>query len=244
MTKIISISNHKGGTGKTTTTLNLGRALSLQGNTVLIIDLDPQTNLTTILGVTPEQSLVGVYMDKQPLPIHSILKNFDLVPSELDLTIVEPSIHGDISKVTRLKTALRNSDYDFVLIDCPPSLSSLTLSAFVASNYVLVPVESQFLATHGLMRIIETIEQLQEGLNPHLDLLGLVMTMADNTRLSADTISSVSEIFQEKVFSTTIRRNIALAESPTMSQTIFEYASNSNGAKDYKKLAQELLNRV
>lgn len=240
--RIISISNHKGGTGKTTTTLNLGKALALQGKKVLVIDLDPQANLSQSLGIeNPEHSIYQTLVEKQPLPLVSISERFDLVPSELNLTTAEIDLQGGIVGISRLKNALRKVSYDFVLIDCPPSLGILTLSALLASTHILIPVEAHFLSTKGLVTIMERVEELQEGMNPHLELLGLVMTKTENTKLSQDTTEVIADVFKQKLFKTTIRKNVSLAEAPAKGTDIFSYAPKSYGAIDYAHLAEEIL---
>jgi len=241
---VISIINHKGGTGKTTTTLNLGRALSLHGEKVLLIDLDPQYNLTTLTNIEVENHLGDMFIDDVPLPCYPYLDNLDIVPSDLDLTMVEPTIFGDITKLSRLKSSLRGVEYDFVLIDCPPNLGVLNDSALMASSFVLIPVESDFLATKGLSNLLRKIEAIQESFNPNLEVLGLLMTKFDNTILSADMNEEVREVFEGLVFQTNIRKYTAVRESHAVKQTLLEYAPTHKSTQDYKNLALEILERL
>ena len=245
MAKIISILNHKGGTGKTTTTLNLGKALNTLGHKVLLIDLDAQANLSQSLGVEEESETISeVFGQKlQQLPIKKISESFHLVPASLDLSAVEPGMYSNINSYFLLKTLLDGvkSDYDFILIDCPPSLGIFTQNALIASNSVLITVQAQFLALKGLDTVYNLITSVREKLNQSITIQGLVVTQTNHTKLSKDIVSSLKETFKEKVYGTTIRQNVAIAEASANRKDIFAYSPESYGATDYMNLAKEIL---
>jgi len=248
MTKVIMVINHKGGTGKTTTAINLGKALHLKNYRVLLIDFDPQANLSQSLGqFQPESSIYASIIENKPLHIISIAENFSLIPAELNLAEAESKLLTHPEGYYRLKSVLDpiQKSYDFILIDCPPSLALLTFNACFASTDVLIPVQSQFLATQGLHTIIDLLKTVQTGfINPNLRLLGLFLTITERTVLSQSVAESLKNEYGDKLFQTVIRKNIALAECPAVGQDIFTYAPDSNGAKDYQKLAEELLARL
>lgn len=241
---VIGIVNHKGGVGKTTTTINLGKALSLEGKKVLLIDLDPQANLSQWLNTeNPTHSVFDAIIDSVPLPIHSLGEHIDFVPSSLKLAKAEVNLHSEPDGYFRLRTCLENiqSQYDFILIDCPPSLGLLTSNALIASTHVLVPVQTQFLASKGLETIEEAIQKIRRSLNKELKLLGILFTQTNRTVLSQSIRELVGTAYEGEVFATLIRQNIALAEASAHNQSIFEYAPNSHGAEDYHALAKEIL---
>lgn len=248
MTKVITVINHKGGTGKTTTTINLGKALQLKNYQVLLIDFDPQANLSQSLGqFQPKYSIYASIIENKPLPVISLVENFSLIPAELNLAEAESKLLTHPEGYYRLKSILDpiRESYDFILIDCPPSLGLLTFNACFASTDVLIPVQSQFLATQGLHTIIDLLKTIQTGfINPNLCLLGLFLTMTERTVLSHSVAESLRDEYGEKLWQTIIRKNIALAECPAVGQDIFTYAPDSNGAKDYQSLAEELLVRL
>jgi chromosome partitioning protein len=241
---IIGIINHKGGVGKTTTTINLGKALALTGKKVLLIDLDPQANLSQWLNQENAQhSIFEAIMEASAMPIMNIGERMDFVPSSLQLAKAEVSLHSEPDGYFRLRTCLEDVEnkYDYVLIDCPPSLGLLTSNALIAANSVLVPVQTQFLASKGLETIEEAINKIRRSLNRNLTLLGILFTQTNRTILSQSIRELVGTAYEGQVFSTLIRQNIALAESSAHNQSIFEYAPNSNGAEDYLALAQEII---
>lgn len=245
MAKIISILNHKGGTAKTTTTLNLGKALNILGHRVLLIDLDAQANLSQSMGFEDEPETISeVYgLKLQQLPIKKISESFHLVPASLDLSAVEPGMYSNINSYFLLKTLLDSvkSDYDFILIDCPPSLGIFTQNALIASNSVLITVQAQFLALKGLDTVYNLITSVREKLNQSIFIQGLVVTQTNHTKLSKDIVSSLKETFKEKVYGTTIRQNVAIAEASANRKDIFSYSPESYGATDYMNLAKEIL---
>lgn len=245
MAKIISILNHKGGTGKTTTTINLGKALSMIGYRLLLIDLDAQANLSQSLGVEEESETISeVFGQKlQQLPIKKINESLHLVPASLDLSAVEPGMYSNINSYFLLKSLLERvkDSYDFILIDCPPSLGIFTQNALIASNSVLITVQAQFLALKGLDTVYNLITSVREKLNQSISIQGLVVTQTNHTKLSRDIVSSLKETFKEKVYGTTIRQNVAIAEASANRQDIFSYSPESFGAIDYMNLAKEIV---
>ncbi len=241
---IIAVVNHKGGVGKTTTTLNLGKALSLQKKKVLVIDIDPQANLSQSLGVEdPERSIYHSITERSALPILPIGKSFDLVPSSLDLSGAEVKLISEVNGYFRLREALEpiKDNYDFILIDCPPSLGVLTINALIASLEVIVVIQSQYLAIKGLNTIMDLIDELRRNLNSNLKIKGMLLTQVNRTVVSRTIVETVEGAHQEKVFQTQIRQNVSLIEASTVGEDIFTYDANSNGAKDYQKLAKEIL---
>jgi len=245
MTRIISILNHKGGTGKTTTTVNLGKALSMMGHRLLLIDLDAQANLSQSLGIEGEiQTISEVFSQRlNDLPIMKISDMLHLVPASLDLSAVEPGMYSNINSYFLLKSLLERvkSSYDFILIDCPPSLGIFTQNALIASNSVLITVQAQFLALKGLDTVYNLVSSVREKLNQSISIQGLVVTQTNHTKLSKDIVASLKGTFKEKVYCTTIRQNVAIAEASANRQDIFSYNPGSFGAADYMNLAKEII---
>lgn len=241
---IISLINHKGGVGKTTSTLNLGKALSLKKKRVLIIDIDPQANLSQSVGVEePERSIFHTLCENAELPAISLSEKFDIVPADLELSEAELRLQSDVNGYFVLKKALKpvEDKYDYILIDCPPSLGILTLNALIASTKVIVVVQSEYLAVKGLQTIFNLIEKLKENLNTELEILGMLLTQLNRTVFRKSIADTVKEIYKGKVFQTAITQNITLAEASAAGQDIFSFDSKSSGAKDYLTLAQEVL---
>ncbi|MFH0877047.1 MAG: AAA family ATPase [Candidatus Omnitrophota bacterium] len=250
MAKVIAICNQKGGTGKTTTSINLSVYLALEGLRVLLIDADPQGNSTSGLGVdkdTIEQSLYHVLLshaDIKDIVRKTDVENLSLVPSNIDLIGAEVELVEEIDREKKLKTALETikDDFDYILIDCPPSLGIITLNALVSSSSVLIPVQCEYYALEGLGQLTKTINLIRDNLNPPLKVEGVLLTMADfRTNLTAEVISETKNFFQEKVFDTIIPRSIRLAEAPGFGKSIFQYDKNSIGAQRYNALAKEVL---
>lgn len=246
-TKIFAISNHKGGVAKTSTTVNLAAGLAQMNRKVLVVDLDPQANLSQSLGVrdyTP--SVYNALKGQCALPELSITNNLWLAPSHLDLSGAELELSMEPGRENLLKGLFKKlaNQYDYILIDCPPSLGLLTINAMNASNRILIPLQAQFLASQGLAKLIEIIGKVQERLNPSLELGGIIITMyKKNTVLSRDVIEFTNSRFSSLVFHTKIRDNIAIAEAPASGLDIFRYSKNSLGALDYSNLCIEFLNR-
>jgi chromosome partitioning protein len=241
---VIAIINHKGGVGKTTTTLNLGKALSLCGKKTLIIDIDPQANLSQSIGVEePEKHIYQAMIENQPLPIVNLSENLDMIPADLDLSEAELKLQNDVNGFFKLRNILKSakSSYDFVLIDCPPSLGILTTNALIAATHILVVVQSEYLAVKGLQTILKLVESIRENLNPDLEIAGMLITQLNKTIFRQNIADTLRNIYQGKVFQTSIRQNISLAEASSVGQDIFTYSSKSAGAEDYMNLAKEIL---
>lgn len=244
--RTISLVNHKGGVGKTTSTLNLGKGLSNEGKKVLIVDMDAQANLSQSLKVEqPEESVYSVFCNKAKLPIVEISENFHLVPSDIDLGKAELELQSAVNGYFRLKKALKEveTNYDYILIDCPPSLGILTINSLMASTDVIVCVQSEFLALKGLNTVLEMIDDMQEDLHPDLNLLGMLLTMTNRTIIKQNIIESIKDAHLKKVFDTTIRQNIAVVEASSLGMDIFSYNESCAAAQDYKELVQEILKR-
>jgi chromosome partitioning protein len=245
MSKIIAFAQHKGGVGKTSSTLNIGAGLAKQGKTVLLVDLDPQANLTESLGMTGAISTIAESLiDGKLEPVNAGI--MDLIPSSLELAGTEVSLLNQTAREHILKDHLDllRDRYDYILIDCAPSLGLLTVNALTAADEVLIPLQAQYLAVKGLNSLIDIIEMIKKKLNKKLRIGGVIITQYDNRKvLNRNTSESIGELFKTEIFNTKIRDNVALAEAPTAGQNIFDYAPNSNGAKDYKDLTAEILKR-
>ena len=243
MTKIIAVLNHKGGVGKTTTTINLAAALQQKKKRVLAIDMDGQANLTESFGLSieEEQTVYGAMKGKYPLPLVETAGGVTVVPSCLEAELInEPGRELILSGL--IAKSLDHRKFDYILIDCPPSLGLLTLNALTAADYLIIPVQAQFLAMRGMAKIMNVIATVQERLNPKLAIGGIVITQFDKRKtLNKSVAELVKDSFCDKVFKTVIRDNVSLAEAPIKGKNIFEYSKNSNGAKDYMALAQEVL---
>lgn len=251
MGRVISIVNQKGGVGKTTTAVNLAACVAALEYRTLLIDFDPQANSTSGLGFE-KHFAVHVYhcvigkAELQDISRETTVPFLSLAPSGPDLAGAEIELVSMLSRERRLKKLLERvrGQYDFVLIDCPPSLGLLTLNALVASDGVMVPVQSEYFALEGLSELLSTIEAVKQELNPDLELEGIVMTMVDDrTRLSRDVCSEVRQHFEDRVFQTAIPRNIKLSESPSHGQPILMYDITSKGAQAYLALAAEFIDR-
>lgn len=251
-TKYISISNQKGGVGKTTTTINLATGLAAVGKKVLIIDLDPQGNASTGLGIDRSSRGHGTYemlfgecnLDEAATPTR--VPNLSVVPSSIHLSGAEIELIDTEEREYRLKNALQssNSYYDYVLFDCPPSLNLLTLNALVASTGVLVPLQCEFFALEGLSHLVHTIERVRSSFNPDLELMGVVLTMYDRrNNLSTQVAENVRAHFGDKVYDTMIPRNVRISEAPSFGLPAIVYDMNCNGSQAYIQLAKELLKR-
>lgn len=246
MSKIISVFNHKGGVGKSTSVSAISAALIENGKSVLMIDLDPQSNLTTsYIDYEPERTIYHAFTEGRGLPIIPLSKMLGLVPSSLDHSATEIAISTKMQREGVLKKLItpHASKYDYILLDCPPSLGLISINALVASNEVYVPITAEILPTRGLRMLTDIIGQVQEGLNPDLYIGGIILTRWENSNLSKDIETSLRATFGDAVFQTKIRKNISVAEAPSAYKSILEYAPDSNGAKDYRALTKEILSR-
>lgn len=247
MSKVISISNHKGGVGKTTSTVNIGAGLNRLGKRVLLIDLDPQANLSQSLGITdPDKTIYGALRGEYKLQPTAIIKGLDIIPSTLDLSGAEVEITGEDGREYLLRKLLEpiKASYDYILIDSPPSLGLLVINAFTASDEVFIPLQAQYLATRGLSKLVDIIEEIKKRLNKKLTIGGVFFTLYNDRRvLNRDVVTAIEAHFEDKVFKTKIRENIALAEAPAQEVDIFRYSPKSHGAEDYLSLSREIIKR-
>jgi len=258
--RIIAFMNQKGGVGKTTTTANLAAALAEQGKKVCMIDLDPQAHLTINYGLNPSPELTSLYqvlVDGQGLlaALQNVGQNLALVPGSIDLAAAEVELVNVPGRQTLLKNRLEAAklEFDFILMDCPPSLGLLTVNALAVAQEVIIPMQPHFLALQGVGKLLETVALVSHRVNPGLRVSGIVLTMFDSqTKLSNEVVSDLNGFIQEaagknlpwsntRIFASRIRRNIKLAESPSFGQNILQYDSLSHGASDYRALAREVL---
>ncbi|MCX5597893.1 ParA family protein [Streptomyces phaeochromogenes] len=251
--KIIAMCNQKGGVGKTTSTINLGAALAEYGRRVLLVDFDPQGALSVGLGVNPMELDLTVYnllmergMAADEVLLKTAVPNMDLLPSNIDLSAAEVQLVSEVARESTLQRALKPlmADYDYIVIDCQPSLGLLTVNALTAAHKVIVPLECEFFALRGVALLTETIEKVQERLNPELELDGILATMYDSRTVhSREVLARVVEAFDDHVYHTVIGRTVRFPETTVAGEPITTYASNSVGAAAYRQLAREVLAR-
>jgi len=249
MSKVIAVANQKGGVGKTTTAINLSACLAEIGYKTLLLDIDPQSNTTSGLGFDPRKltkSIYHVLIDNTPIMeivMDTAVKLLSLVPSNPDLVGAEVEMVALIARETKLRSALQSmrSQYDYIIIDCPPSLGLITLNALTASDSVLIPIQCEYYALEGLGQLLETITLVKDNLNPNLEIEGILLTMQDKrVKLSEQVISEVRNYFKGRVYDTNIPRNVRLSEAPSFGKPIILYDHRSAGAKAYMKLAKEV----
>ncbi len=248
MAVVISLLNHKGGVGKTTSAINIGAGMVELGKRCLLIDLDPQANLTVSLGISRQKyTIYESLRGESDLVPYTAKDGLDIITSTLDLSGAEMELINEAGREYILRELLTtvDDDYDYVIIDCPPSLGLLTLNALTSSRYVYIPLQTEFLALQGLAKIKQVIDKVKLRLNKKLELGGVIATMYDSRKvLNRDVVETIKKYFGQKVFNTFIRDNVALAEAPAQRQDIFEYNKRSPGAKDYLALCKEIIERT
>ena len=252
MGKIIAIANQKGGVGKTTTTVNLAASLGVLEKKVLLIDADPQANATSGLGIDVDGVEKGTYqllehtLSARETIMETASPNVDLIPSHIDLVAIEIELVDKDDREYMMKAAVQEvrDDYDFILIDCAPSLGLLTLNALTAADSVMIPIQCEYFALEGLGKLLNTVKSVQRIHNTDLDIEGMLLTMYDyRLRLSNQVVEEVKKHFADMVFDTIIQRNVKLSEAPSYGESIIKYDASSRGAANYLNLAQELLNK-
>ncbi|MCB0449649.1 ParA family protein [Mariniflexile maritimum] len=252
MGKIIAIANQKGGVGKTTTSINLAASLGVLEKKVLLIDADPQANATSGIGIDVESVELGTYqlLEHSSSAKEAIIKtempNLDIIPAHIDLVAIEIELVDKDEREYMMKKALQEikNDYDYILIDCAPSLGLLTLNALTAADAVIIPIQCEYFALEGLGKLLNTIKSVQKIHNPDLDIEGLLLTMYDSRlRLSNQVVEEVQKHFNDMVFQTIIQRNVKLSEAPSFGESIINYDAASKGATNYLSLAKEIINK-
>ena len=252
MARVISVANQKGGVGKTTTTVNLGACLADAGKRVLLVDMDAQGNATSGIGIKKSDVSNDIYdVLVNEVPLKEVIQQtdregLDIAPATIQLSGAEIELTSMMARESRLKTALSDvtDDYDYVLIDCPPSLGHLTINSFSASDSILIPVQCEYYALEGLSQLLNTIRLVQKHFNADLRIEGVLLTMYDaRTNLGSEVVEEVRKYFRERVYDTIIPRNVRLSEAPSHGKSIIDYDPKSKGAECYHALAKEVLNR-
>lgn len=252
MAQIISVANQKGGVGKTTTTVNLGACLASLGKKVLLVDMDAQGNATSGVGIRkPDvtRDIYDVLVNELPIDEATLItehENLSIVPATLQLAGAEIELTSMMARESRLKGSLAevSSQYDYILIDCPPSLGHLTINSFTASDSILIPVQCEYYALEGLSQLLNMVRLVQKHFNPELEIEGVLLTMYDaRTNLGNEVVEEVRKYFREKVYETIIPRNIRLSEAPSHGKPIIDYDPRSRGAEVYQALAKEVVSR-
>ena len=252
MGRVIAVANQKGGVGKTTTAINLSACLAEKGQKVLAIDMDPQGNMTSGLGIDKDEVEKNIYdlmigqAGVDEVLQKEAIENLDVIPTSIDLSAAEIELIGVDDKEFIIRNAVQpiKDDYDYIIIDCPPSLSMLTINAMTTADSVLVPIQCEYYALEGLSQLIHTIDLVKDRLNNDLEIEGVVFTMYDaRTNLSLQVVENVKENLQQNIYKTIIPRNVRLAEAPSYGQPITLYDPRSTGAEAYRLLAEEVINR-
>lgn len=251
---IIAVTNQKGGVGKTTTTLNLSAALAFMGKSTLLVDTDPQAHSTISCVMDPlsvNKSLYDVLIKNEDkienIVLKSTIPGLDVAISKISMAKLEPSLLGEIDGHYRLKDTLESvkRKYDFIIIDTPPTLGLITLNSLVAADKILIPVQASYLSLEGTDDLLETIEKVKRVTNPGLEIIGVIITMHDRrTNISKDAVERIKKVFGRKVFNTIVSKSVKLEESPAYKESIFTFAPYSVGAKQYKKIAEEIIKRA
>lgn len=247
MSKVIAVINQKGGVGKTTTSINIGAYLAKMGKDVLIVDMDPQGNTTSGLGLDKQSAESTMYdvlfgtSKVQSTTKESSVSNLHILPANAGLAAAEIDLAGEERREYKLKDAISNLTHDYIIIDCPPALGLLTINSLVAADEIIIPVQAEYYALEGLGQLLDVVQRVRAGLNPHLEIMGVVVTMYDSrTSLSDQVASELKKHFGDKVFATTIPRNVRLAEAPSYGKPIMDHDKWSKGARAYKQLAKEI----
>ena len=253
MTRVVSLFNQKGGVGKTTTAVNLAACLAAKGKKVLGIDMDPQSNFTSGVDVDRNSLINSAYdiivndVDAGDVVIPTEIENLDIIPSNMDLASAEIEIAGRLKRETILKRNISSvtGNYDFVIIDCAPSLGLLPVNALCASDSVLIPIQCEYYALEGVSQLMNTINLVKKGINPYLNVEGVLLTMFDGrTNLAIQVVEEVRRFFGGRVYNTVIPRNVRLAEAPSYGMSIIDYDASSRGARAYQEFADEFLERI
>lgn len=251
--RIIAVTNQKGGSGKTTTVVNLGACLAQLGEKVLLVDIDPQTHTTIHLGLKAHEIRTTIYdvlMNSKPVDkaiSKTLVKKLDILPSDINLSGAEIELVNMAGREKILKDRIKelNDKYDYILIDCPPSLGILTLNALNVAQELFIPIQAEFFALEGMTKLLQTIKVVKERINRELEISGIILTMFDGRKnICKDVALKVEEFFKEKTFKTRIRDNVKLAEAPSYGQPVILYAPHSYGSLDYQKLAKEVLSHA
>jgi chromosome partitioning protein len=247
MAKTISILNQKGGVGKTTSTINIGSWMATLGYKVLLIDLDPQANLTAAFGIiNPEFTIYGTMLNEYPIKAYQLDDTLSLVASTPNLSGLERSLANEIDKEFILQEKIKavSNAFDIIILDCPPSLGLITINALVASSSVYTPLEAQLFSTDGLLKVFEMVNKIQKRLNPMIEIKGIFFTRYDKRKiLKRDILESISKEYPELILKSYIRENISLSEAPHVGMDIFKYDANAIGCIDYSDLAEEILTK-
>ena len=252
-TRTIAIINQKGGSGKTTTTVNLGACLAGLGKKILLVDIDPQAHTTTHLGFKPYEIEITIYdvlINSQPVDkiiTKTLVEKLDILPSNVNLSGAEIELVNIVGRENILKDKIKglNDKYHYILIDCPPSLGILTLNALNTAQELFIPIQTEFFALEGMTKLLQTIKVIKERLNKKLEISGVILTMFDSRKnICKDVARKVEEFFKEKTFKTRIRDNVKLAEAPSYGQPVVLYAPHSHGSLDYQNLAKEVLSHA
>jgi chromosome partitioning protein len=249
MARVIALVNQKGGVGKTTSTINVGAALHRAGKRVLMVDLDPQGNLTVSVGIEAynlESTIFEVLKGDRKITEATVKRGYDVIPADIRLSGADMELSAVPGREMLLKEALQQvaSKYDYILIDCPPSLGLITLNGLTAAQEIFIPLQAEFLALNGMAQLLNTVKAVQKRLNPQLEVTGIITTLYDSRKnLNKEVLEKIQQYFPNKTFKTLIRDNVALAEAPSFGQDIFEYRPDSAGAKDYNALCGEIISQ-